>query len=615
MHRTLTLETIKKIGQKVKLQGWVDTIRNHGKIVFIELRDRAGKVQVVGDKKLGNVHPEDVVEILGTIAQRPNNVVNPDHSTGTVEIQLDELKVLGKSQELPFPIDTDGLNIDEELRLKYRYLDLRRTRLQKNIKLRSQFVQKCREYLFAKNFTEIETPLLTQSTPEGSRDFIVPSRLQSGKFFALPQSPQQYKQLLMTAGFERYFQIAKCFRDEDLRADRGFEHSQLDIEISFITQEEFMKLFEDMYIKVIEELGFEILQKPFPRFTFAQAMDKFGDDKFDLRNDEEKKKNVLAFAWVYDFPMFEKDDKDNWTFTHNPFSMPQESDIDDLLAQKNIAKIKAQQYDLVCNGFEVAGGSIRAHRADILKATYKVMGYSQQEIEDSVGHMLKAFEYGTPPHGGIASGIGRIIMTLLGETALREVQAFPQTSKGTTSVTQAPTQIPDEQLKELGIQVRSMKTAVNNKSVYEQICQYLNQEKVEYKKYEHKPVFTSEEAAAIRQTPLAEGAKALLCMADKKPVMIVLSAVSKLDLKTFKKTFGYKDVSMADKDMLLKVTGLKPGAVPPFGSLFNISIYVDENLTKLENISFNAGSNTQSIQMKLADFVNVEKSEVGKFSK
>jgi Cys-tRNA(Pro) deacylase len=419
----------------------------------------------------------------------------------------------------------------------------------------------------------------------------------------------------MVAGFERYFQIARCLRDEDLRADRGFEHSQIDIEMSFVSQEDVMALDENMITTVVESMGYTLKEKPFPRITFKEAMAKYGADKFDLRSEEEKKNGVLAFVWVVGFPMFEKTKDDNWTFTHNPFSMPKEEDIPNLIEGKNIEDIGTRQYDLVCNGFEVGGGSIRSHRPEILKAVYKIMGYSDDEIEESIGHMLKAFTYGVPPHGGLAHGIDRLIMTLSGEEALREVVAFPQTSSGTASVTKAPTKVPDEQLKELGISVRSMQAKNTTSSVLSAIQSYLNQEGVAYKTSSHKPVFTSEEAAQARQAPLEEGAKALVLQADSKPIMVVISAANKLDLKAIKKLYGYKDVSMADKDTLLKVTGLEPGAIPPFGSLFKIPTYVDKNITTLESVSFNAGSHTKSIQMGAKDFVAIEKPTVGEFSK
>jgi aspartyl-tRNA synthetase len=326
--------------------------------------------------------------------------------------------------------------------------------MKNNILTRSIFVQTAREYLFEQSFNEIETPLLTESTPEGSRDFVVPSRLQPGKFYALPQSPQQYKQLLMTAGFDKYFQTARAVRDEDLRADRGFEHTQIDLEMSFVNQEEILSIIEGMMVAIAKKLGREIREVPFPRITYKDAMEKYGDDKFDMRTKEEKEAGILAYAWVVDFPFFEKTDEGSWTFTHNPFSMPKAEFIEDLMNGENIENILTTQYDLVCNGYEAGGGSIRAHKPEIIEAVYKVMGNTEAETQEKVGHMLEAFKYGTPPHGGIALGVERSIMNLTGEESLREVQAFPMTRKGQTAVMNAPKELAIEQLIELGISVK-----------------------------------------------------------------------------------------------------------------------------------------------------------------
>ena len=463
MERALTAETVDRVGQKVTVKGWVHARRDHGRLIFIDLRDRSGLLQVVfwggGDaelfKQAEGLRSEYVISVEGTVQKRQENQVNPDLPTGSVELAAEKLEVLAESETPPFEIaDANAPESGEEVRLKYRYLDLRRDKMQRNIRLRSEFVRKCREYLFGKNFVEIETPLLTESTPEGSRDFVVPSRLNPGSFYALPQSPQQYKQLLMVGGFERYFQIARAVRDEDPRADRGFEHSQVDIEMSFVEQEDVMNTVEEMMVQTVEALGFKVKEKPFPRFTYAEAMEKFGADKFDLRTDEEKKDpKLLAYAWVYKFPFFEKTDDGGWTFTHNPFSMPVPEHLDDLLNNRNVENILTTQYDLVCNGYESGGGSIRAHRPEILKATYKVMGYSDEQTQSSVGHMLEAFKYGAPPHGGIALGIERNLMNLTGESYLREVQAFPMTGKGQTAVMKGPKPLTDAQLKELGLKI------------------------------------------------------------------------------------------------------------------------------------------------------------------
>jgi aspartyl-tRNA synthetase len=461
MERTYVSKTPELVGQKVTVKGWVHARRDHGKLIFIDLRDHTGLLQIVfwggGDeelfKKADGLRSEFVVSVTGTVQKRNENQINKDLATGEVELGVETLEILAESETPPIEVASEA-DAGEEVRLKYRYLDLRRDRMQRNIRLRSDFVQACRQYLFENGFTEIETPLLTEATPEGSRDFVVPSRLNHGNFYALPQSPQQYKQLLMIGGFDRYFQIARAIRDEDPRADRGFEHTQVDIEMSFVEQEDVMQTVETMITKAVEALGYKLKQKPFPRFTYAEAMEKFGADKFDLRGDEDKEDpKLLAYAWVYKFPFFEKTEEGGWTFTHNPFSMPVPEHVEDLLNKRNIDNILTTQYDLVCNGYESGGGSIRAHKAEILKAVYEVMGYSEQRLQDSVGHMLEAFKYGVPPHGGIALGVERNLMNLTGEQYLREVQAFPMTGKGQTAVMKAPKPLTDDQLKELGIKL------------------------------------------------------------------------------------------------------------------------------------------------------------------
>jgi aspartyl-tRNA synthetase len=460
--RILIGELGQHVGEHVSICGWVDVRRDQGKMVFFDFRDRSGYVQGVVLPKsealeaAKDVKHEYVVEVGGVVHKRPEKNVTADKQNGDIELHIESIQTLNPSETPPFDLsETSG--IDEGTRLEYRYLDLRSPRMQRNMKVRSEFIRRCREFLFAENFTEIETPLLTESTPEGSRDFVVPSRLNPGKFYALPQSPQQYKQLLMTAGFERYFQIARAVRDEDLRADRGFEHSQVDIEMSFVEMDDVMGLVESMITKTVETMGYTIREKPFPRISYREAMEKYGADKFDLRTEEEKKKGILAYAWVVNFPFFEKTDEGAWTFTHNPFSMPIPEHIDWFLKGERIEDILTTQYDLVCNGYESGGGSIRAHRPEILEATYRIMGYTKQETEDSVGHMVRAFRYGTPPHGGIALGIERNIMNLTGESYLREVQAFPMTRGGQTAVMKAPQLLSKKQLDELGLEIKKSK--------------------------------------------------------------------------------------------------------------------------------------------------------------
>lgn len=619
--RTLAKETVKKVGEEVILQGWVNTRRDHGKIMFLDVRDRSGIVQLVGTKQLGDARNEDVVEVTGVVKERPQSMINPKLETGAVEIEIRTLTILSKARELPLPVDSDGHEISEEVRLKYRYLDLRRPRLQKNIKLRSRFVDLVRQYLFSLDFTEIETPMLTKSTPEGSRDFLVPSRLQPGKFYALPQSPQQYKQLLMVAGFERYFQIARCMRDEDLRADRGFEHSQIDIEMSFVTREDVMKMDEALMIHVAEEMGYTVQEKPFPVFTYKQAIEKFGADKFDLRTEEDKKNGVLAFAWVTEFPFFERIKEgglasrslgEGWTFSHNPFSSPAPEHKEWLLKKERIGEIITQQYDLVCNGYEVGGGSIRSHEPEVLRSVFEVMGYSRERIDAEFGHMLEAFTYGAPPHGGLAHGIERLLMTITGEPYLREVVAFPQTSRGTTSVMEAPSAVLQEQLDELGIAVGGMSS---QQDVYDAIVTSLKSDGIKYQTYEHEPVHTSEDAARVRNTALHTGAKALLMYADGKAVMLTVPGDKKVDIKRFKTAFGCKDIRMATPEEVLRVTHVPIGAVPPFGHIFGIPLYMDTTLRQGESVVFNAGFHTKSISVSEKDYEKVAKPITGEFSK
>jgi len=455
-------------GKEVLIKGWVDVRRDQGKMIFMDFRDMSGKIQGVilpgsPAMEVGQiVRPEWVVAVTGKINKRPERNVQKDKVNGDIEIEILGIEVLNQAETLPFDIQGDTSDLDESLRLKYRYLDIRSERMQRNLRLRNEFTQKIRSYLLNEKFTEIETPLLTQTTPEGSRDFVVPSRIHPGKFYALPQSPQQYKQLLMVGGMEKYFQFPRALRDEDLRADRGFEHTQADIEMSFVERDDVMNLVEKMMIETVESMGYTIREKPFPRISYKDAIATYGADKFDMRTEEEKTKGILAYAWVIDFPMFEavEDDgitgggKGKWTFSHNPFSAPMPESAEDHAKGINIENIVSAQYDLVCNGFEAGGGSIRAHTPEMLRATYQIMGYSEQEIQDSVGHILEAFKYGTPPHGGIALGVERNVMNLTGEAYLREVQAFPQTRRGQTSVMNAPSDLSPKQLAELGLEIK-----------------------------------------------------------------------------------------------------------------------------------------------------------------
>ncbi len=461
MDRTLVIKTKEKVGEKVKLVGWIHSIRDHGKLTFIDLRDRTGTVQLVG-KDLPKVSAESVVEVVGEVANRPENLVNENLETGKIEIKIEKFEIISIAKEMPIPLDTDGYDIEEGTRLKYRYLDLRRKRLTNNIRLRSKAINFIRSWLLEKDFVDIETPILTKTTPEGARDFLVPSRLQPGKFYALPQSPQQYKQLLMVSGFEKYFQIARCFRDEDPRADRAYgEFTQLDMEMSFVDQEDILKLTEQLFTDLVKEVFPEkkITKEPWPRFTHAEAIKKHGSDKPDLRKDK-KDPDELAFAWIVDFPLFVKQEKEDYYHgigkakyapSHHMFTAPHPDDIS--LLDKDPLKVRGMQHDMILNGHEVGGGSIRIHQSEIQEKIFKLIGFNEKQ-KKQFEHLLNAFEYGVPPHGGIAPGIDRFLYTVLGERSLREVMAFPMTARGITAVMEAPSKAEGEQLEELGIKVK-----------------------------------------------------------------------------------------------------------------------------------------------------------------
>lgn len=458
MERTLIKDTPEKIGEEVLLKGWVNTRRDHGKIIFLDLRDRTGLLQIVcaGIEEVKELRSEWVVEIEGLVKERPEKLVNPKLQTGKIEVEAKKIKILAKAEDLPFEIDSDGSNINEEIRLKYRYLDLRRPRMARNFRLRHQVIKRMRNFLDDQGFVEIETPILTKATPEGARDFLVPSRLQPGKFYALPQSPQQYKQLLMVAGFEKYYQIARCFRDEDPRADRAYgEFTQLDIEMSFPTQEEILSLLESVYKDILKNLFPEkkLTFPEFPRLDYKEVMEKYGTDKPDLRKDKNDP-NELAFCFVVNFPLFEWKERENrWDAMHHPFTAPRTEDTSDLLAEKKLGELKAYQHDLVLNGYEIAGGSIRITDPEIQTKIFEIMGHTKEAIDIKFGHLLSAFKFGVPPHGGIASGIDRFMSIVLGEPNLREVIAFPMTSSGQTAVMDGPCEVDESQLKELSIKV------------------------------------------------------------------------------------------------------------------------------------------------------------------
>jgi aspartyl-tRNA synthetase len=571
--------------QEVTLAGWVNRRRDHGGLVFIDLRDRSGIVQVVTNPAVAEeahataqeVRNEYVLQVTGVVRARPEELVNPELDTGRIEVLAHEVKILNPAKTPPFYI-YDDQPVDELLRLEYRYLDLRRQRMQRNIMLRHRVVKYIRDFLDQRGFVEIETPILFKSTPEGARDYLVPSRLYPGQFYALPQSPQQLKQLLMVAGYERYFQIARCFRDEDQRGDRQPEFTQLDLEMSFVEREDVMDLIETMMIGITEECSDCVaLTKPFPRMTYQEAMNRFGTDRPDIRfgmeltdisdlvaesefrifssvvaeggcvkgicvpgcgdysrgqldelvemaqeegakglawlalseegemrssfakflSDEEVASilerleaedsdlllfvadearvantvlgalrlelgerlelrqhtdKTMAFCWVIDFPLFEWDDEgERWDPSHHLFTAPVPEDLP--LLDSDPGAARGQQYDLVCNGEEIAGGSIRIHRRDVQETIFDLIGLDVEEAQERFGHMLEAFEYGTPPHGGIAPGIDRLVMLLAGEPNIREVIAFPKTQQAKDLMAGAPSPVEQEQLDELHLRV------------------------------------------------------------------------------------------------------------------------------------------------------------------
>jgi aspartyl-tRNA synthetase len=454
-------------GEEVTINAWIQVRRDQGKMAFFDFRDASGTVQgvVFGKPEVLEVaktlRPEWVVAVTGKVNERPEKMIKEGEQNGDIEIEITGFEVLNEAQTPVFEVNESTQDINEEVRLQHRYLDLRTKRMHDNLVMRHKVAKHIRDVLDDQQFLEIETPILTKSTPEGARDYIVPSRLSPGQFYALPQSPQQYKQLLMTAGTERYFQFARCMRDEDLRGDRQPEFTQLDMEMSFVSEEDIMQLNEDLLISIIEKLYPEktIQEKPFPRIPYKEAMEKYGTDRPDLRKDKDDE-NLLAFCWIVDFPFFEKTaDSDDpqaqgeWTFTHNPFSLSKPEYIDDLKNKEKIENIVAAQYDIVLNGYEIGGGSVRAHDPEILTSILSILGHQPEAIQENFGHMLKALGSGTPPHAGIAWGFDRLMMILQHEATIREVIAFPKNGEGRDPMMQSPSSVSKKQLDELTLTI------------------------------------------------------------------------------------------------------------------------------------------------------------------
>ena len=462
MLRTHTCGELNKasVDKTVTLCGWVHRRRDHGKLIFIDVRDRYGLTQVVfipsvskeAHKVASELGPEFVVRVTGKVGLRPKGSENPKMPTGEVEIAATELEILNRSEVPVFEID-DTIEVSEELKLTYRYLDLRRGSILENLTTRHNLCMAIRNFLSKEKFLEVETPVLTKSTPEGARDFLVPSRLNPGEFFALPQSPQLFKQILMVSGFDRYFQIVKCFRDEDLRADRQPEFTQLDMEMSFVTEEDVFALTERLFKDVLKETKGVDIKIPFPRMTHKEAMEKYKSDKPDIRQD----KGGLAFVWVVDFPLlkFNAEEK-RWESEHHPFTSIKEEDIK-YLETKEFDKIRARSYDLVLNGFEIGSGSVRIHDCGLQSKIFEIIGIKKKEAEKRFGFLLKAFQYGAPPHAGVAYGIDRLVAILMGLDSIRDAIAFPKTQRGNCPLTDAPSEVNNKQLQELGIITKTHK--------------------------------------------------------------------------------------------------------------------------------------------------------------
>jgi len=463
--RTYIKDITSKKGEEIIIKGWVHIVRDQGKMAFFDFRDMTGLVQgvVFGKPEVLEVaktlRSEWVVAITGKVNERPEKMRKEGILNGDVELEITGIEILNKAETPIFEVINNTSEINEEARLQNRYIDLRTERMQHNMRMRGTVAQMIRNELYHQGFTEIETPIFTKSTPEGARDYIVPARLVPGHFYALPQSPQQYKQLLMSSGMEKYFQLARCMRDEDLRGDRQPEFTQMDMEMSFVTEDDIMNLNEKLLIKVVQSLYPEkkIQQIPFPRMTYKEAMETHGNDRPDIREDKNDS-NLLAFLWVVDFPFFEKtatsDDpmaQGEWTFTHNPFSLSKPEYLENIKNKTNIGDIIASQYDITLNGFEIGGGSIRAHDPEILRSILQILGHTDEKIDANFGHMMRAFASGTPPHGGIAWGFDRLMMILQNEPNIREVIAFPKTRGGRDLLMDAPSKIDQKQLDELGL--------------------------------------------------------------------------------------------------------------------------------------------------------------------
>jgi aspartyl-tRNA synthetase len=455
MLRTHTCGELRKKheGKKVKLAGWVHTLRQYNKVAFLDIRDRYGLTQIVFNPKniKEDLKDESVIIVEGEVVKRGEGFVNKKIDTGDVEVKADSIKVIHKTESLPFEVNKDK-EVGDELRLKYRYLDLRKPVNRDKLIFRAKVVSAVRAFLDNENFIEIETPMLVKETPEGARDYIVPSRVNNGKFYALPQSPQLYKQILMIAGFDRYYQIARCLRDEDLRQDRQPEHTQIDLEMSFVDEQDIMDLVERLYKHLFKEILGVKLEK-FEVLSYKDSMKKYKTDKPDLSNS----KNKFAFCWVKDFPLFayNKDDK-SWEPEHHMFSMPKNEHVK-YLDGDDLGKIEGQLFDLVLNGVELGSGSIRVSNPKLQEKIMNVIGMSKEEAKEKFGFLLDAYEYGGPIHGGMGLGVDRLVALMQGLNDIREVIAFPKNKAAECPMDGCPSEVSEKQLKELGLKVEKEK--------------------------------------------------------------------------------------------------------------------------------------------------------------
>ncbi len=458
MYRTHTCGELRKEdeGREVTLAGWADAIRIQGRIAFLLLRDRYGVTQcfipkeLVEESRLSEVRKESVLQVRGVVKARPEGQARRELATGEIEVKANGLTVLSPAAPLPLELD-ESVRSTEETRLQYRFLDLRAPRMQQNLILRHKIAKAMRDYLDREGFLEVETPFLAKSTPEGARDYLVPSRLHKGSFYALPQSPQLFKQLLMIAGYDKYAQIVRCFRDEDLRSDRQPEFTQLDIEMSFVEEEDVMRVIEGLVAHVLKEARGVTVKLPLPRLSYDELVKKHGSDRPDLRKEWGTE---WALFWVVDFPMFEWSEEDQrWYAMHHPFTQPR-PEHHDSVRKGELEVVRARAYDLVLNGSEIAGGSIRNHDLELQKAIFKALKMTPGEYEEKFGFLLKALSYGAPPHGGIAFGLDRVVAIIAGESSIRDVIAFPKNKDARDLMLDAPSPVSPDQLDELGVALK-----------------------------------------------------------------------------------------------------------------------------------------------------------------